>query len=273
MNCIKKFKNFYVLDENPNNSFISGNKIRKMRGILENAGRIDGLLTFGSPFSSHLLACAWCAKKDQIPFIGIVLTDEEISISSYPNLKMAQNFDAQLIISKKCDAYETIELYRKKYCNYLWVPGGAHTLEAAIAYEIFFDSLFMNKKITPMIKNIIVPYGTGTTAYGIWRSVRKQNNNICVHGVSISRTKQKCLDAIKEFEESDCFNRLIIDDQFAGKYGNLETKTKNYRWKFFSETGILPDPIYNAKAIHFLYESGLNNVLIVNTGGMLNNLL
>lgn len=272
---IKKFENYSVLDESLNNSFFSGNKFRKIKGILASAkyNSIKGILSFGSPYSSNLLACAWYAKKLRIPFQGIVLKDNIINTTKFPNLKMVENLGGKLIYSKLENAYATIEDYKIQLNDYLWVPGGAHNLEAAKEYEAYFDRLFLCEYLNDEIDNIIVPYGTGTTAYGIWKSIINNQKKITVYGVSVSRKQDKCFSSIKELEEVDKFPGLIIDDRFSGSYDKIDDKTNNYRWRFFSETGILPDPIYNAKAVNFYYESDLSNTLIVNTGGMLNNLL
>lgn len=267
-------KETYILDENLNNSFISGNKIRKIQGIIETQeNNILGLLSFGSPYSSHILACAWWARKITIPFKGIVITDEPIETKDFPHLKMAENLNADLVFTTSKDADKTIDYWQKYLSNYLWIPGGAHTLEAANTYERLFDKLFRKDNALQGIETIILPYGTGTTAYGIWKSVRKNNLDIKVIGVSVSRCKDKCYGAISSLEGIKDFPGLTIIDKFSGRYGEIDKKTIQYRWQFFGETGILPDPIYNARSVQYFYESKLEKTLVINTGGMLNNLL
>jgi len=130
-----------------------------------------------------------------------------------------------------------------------------------------------NETIWSNIDNILLPFGTGTTTYGIWKAIKKYKKQIQVIGVSVSRSKVNCLAAIVELEGLKDFPNLLIVDQFSGKYGQNDKDTEHYSWKFFSETGILPDPIYNIRAVQYFYEQSLKNTLIVNTGGMLNNLL
>ena len=266
-------KNNYCLDENLNNSFISGNKLRKLQGILREVKNVKGILSFGSPFSSHLLACAYYGRKMGIPVTGIVITDQDANVLKYPHLNMAEKFGARLIFTPNDCAYEVIEKYKNELSDYLWIPGGGHTLEAAKAYEFFFEELFKNETIWNQTDKIILPYGTGTTTYGIWKATRKHKKEIQVIGISVSRSKEKCIAAIEELEGLQEFPNLLIVDQFAGKYGHIDKETERYRWKFFEETGLLPDPVYNARAVHYLYGLNLNNALLVNTGGMLNNLL
>lgn len=268
-----KINTLLILDENLNNSFIAGNKIRKIKAIVKAQNNINGILSFGSPYSSHILACAWWAKKLNISFKGIIIADESIQPEKFPHLKMAEKLGTSLVFTSNKDAYATIDFWKQKLTNYLWIPGGAHTLEAANAYEDLFDKLFTEDRAMKQIESIILPYGTGTTAYGIWKSVQKNNQRIKVIGVSVSREKERCLQAISTLEGFNDFRGLTIDERFSGQYGKMDNRTEKLRWQFFRETGILPDPVYNAKSIRYFYEEKLKNVLIVNTGGMLNNLI
>lgn len=273
MNLIKKINDNYILDENLNNSFIAGNKIRKVKAILDVHDKINGILTYGSAYSSHLLACAWWSRKLQIPFKGIVVTDKSISIDNFPNLKMSKILGADLYITNNNDAYKTIDFWQHKLFDYLWIPGGAHTLEASKSYEELFDKLFKHDSSLKQIESIILPFGTGTTAYGIWKSAQKYNPDLKIIGVSVSRSKEQCYNAISSIEGVTEFNNLRIIDVFSGKYGVIDDKSTSCRWRFFEEMGILPDPIYNSRSVQYYYENKLQNVLIINTGGMLNNLL
>lgn len=244
-----------------------------MQGIIDGAENLRGILSFGSPYSSHLLACAYFGNKMDVPVTGIVITDLNVDVLRLPHLNMAAKFGAELIFAKTTNAFEVIEEHKEKLSNHYWIPGGGHTTEAAKAYELYFDDLFQKETIWDKIDCIILPYGTGTTAYGIWKATRKHKKGIQVVGVSVSRSKVNCLAAIEELEGLQEFPNLLIVDQFSGKYGQIDKKTQEYRWQFFNDTGLLPDPIYNSRAVHYLYEQELARTLIVNTGGMLNNLL
>lgn len=274
MNCkIVRYNKNIILDENLNNSFIAGNKVRKVKAIINSNESVSGILSFGSPFSSHILACAWWARKMNIPFKAIILVEDKINSEYYPNLKMAKKFGADLVFTLNKDAYSTIEYLREKLSHYLWIPGGAHTVEASNAYESLFDILFEQEESMDEIKSIILPYGTGTTAYGIWKSARKNNPKIEVIGISVSREKEKCFESLYDLDQITKFPGLTVIDQFSGKYGKIDAKSEKYRWKFFDNTGILLDPIYNTRSAQYFYENNLENSLLVNTGGMLNNLL
>lgn len=263
-----------LLDENLNNSFISGNKIRKLKGILSGKNKLEGLLTFGSVYSSHCLATSYFGKMLGIPVKLIILTDEEVDINYYPHLKASQNLGADLIYCTNKSAFEFIEKIQKEYQSFYWIPGGGHTIEAAQEYEVLFESLFrQSTELRNSVKSVILPFGTGTTTLGIYKGLLKADCDIEVIGVSVSRDKATCKNALIELDGSLDYGNLKILDDYTGKY-ELRTKaTEKARNKFFNETGILLDPIYNAKTIECFYRYKLKNTLIVNTGGMLNNLL
>lgn len=270
---LKSFDDFLLLDENLNNSFISGNKIRKLKGILMGEKHL-GLLTFGSVYSSHCLATAYFGKLLNIPVKLIILSDDQIDKNQYPNLKMAKLLDAELLFCETKNAFKYIEKIKQEYNEFYWIPGGGHTLSAAKEYQILFEELFTkNDTLKKRVKSIILPFGTGTTAFGIYKGLINAQCDIKVIAVSVSRDKETCINAIKELEDKLDLTNLNIIDDYAGKYHLINKATTNGRNKFLKESGVLVDPIYNAKALECFYRYKLKDTLIVNTGGMLNNFL
>lgn len=264
----------YILDENLNNSFISGNKIRKLKGILSIEKQLTGLLTFGSPYSSHCLATAYFGMVLGIPVKLIVLTDNSVDTEDFPHLKMAKKMKADIEYCRIEDASSYIEKTKQKYPSFLWIPGGGHVLIAANQYEFLFDDL---AKIYPEIFNkinsIILPLGTGTTALGVYKSIRKTGLDIKVIGVTVSRPAEKCKDILSDMDSNIDFTQFEIIDDYSGLYDLRTEATEIARLTFLRKTGVLVDPIYNAKSIECLYRYNLKNTLIINTGGMLNNFI
>lgn len=264
----------YLLDEGQNHGYISGNKLRKFSGILKEQGEVSGFITLGSVFSSHCMTTAFYGAYLQKPVVLIIIGEEEINADQYPHLKASIDFGATVLYVKGADATAFIDQQQERYKDYLWVPGGGHTLGAAQAYCSFFQTLFDQYKALREIKKILLPYGTGTTAFGICQAIHSLNLSIEVIGVSVSRDKQRCLEAAQEFTQStEELASLVIIDHFAGRYHERSEATESARQRFFVETSLLPDPIYNAKSIEYFYRNEMSNTLIVNTGGMLNNLL
>lgn len=272
---VKLDNNCFLLDENRNNSFISGNKVRKLKGILNNVEKPKGLLTFGSVYSSHCLASSYYGKLLDIPVVLIILSDDKVTIKDYPHLTISESFGATILFCSKNSAYGFIEEKKQELENYYWVPGGGHSIHAANEYEELFVTLIEeNQELGDKINNIILPYGTGTTSLGISNGIRRAGcHQIRVIGISVSRNENSCREAIIELGSNADYSNLDIIDDYSGKYEARTDSTEKARLKFMKQTGILVDPIYNAKSIEFFYRRKMENTLIVNTGGMLNNLL
>ncbi len=266
--CVNE--NLTIFDESVNNNFISGNKIRKLHGILKNTTINVGIISHGSVYSSHLLACAWWANYLDKESIGIVITDRKVDVQKYPHIKLAADFGMKLYFVKPEEANHRISEIKRQNNELAWIPGGGHTIEAANEYRILFKNLFESFK-NKKIEKIVLPFGTGTTALGIWEAVKEYN--VKVIGISVARSRKNCLNAIRDLSENTQFDGLFIDDKYHEFYGKRLKIFEDSRCRFFKQTGVMVDPIYNAVAVCRLVESGLKKVLYVNTGGTLNNLL
>ncbi|HQH50021.1 MAG TPA: pyridoxal-phosphate dependent enzyme [Candidatus Cloacimonadota bacterium] len=263
----------FLLDESIIHGLVGGNKYRKVKAIIGQAKNLKGITSFGSPFSSHIVACSYWAKYYGIPFDGIVITDRTIDFNEFPNLRLALRLGAHLTITSHSDAYQSIQALKDKQSDYKWIPGGAHTVEAAKAYEELFLQISRETDVLLKVTAIILPFGTGTTAYGIWNAIRKLDLNTEVIGISVSRDIRRCYSALSELEGITEFPGLNIIDSFAGTYGQRNPDTEEARQRFFSDTGVLPDPIYNSLSACYYYKQKHKKALIINTGGTLNNLI
>lgn len=265
--------NHYVFDEAAGNALVGGNKLRKARAIFEVKKPHYGVLTIGSKFSSHLVACAYWARYFGLPMIGIIVGDDIVSIGEYANLKFAANLGADLQQVAQKDAFDHIEDLKARYFSWLWIPGGGHTRHGADAYQALFQHLFEYDSLAEDIETVLVPLGTGTTALGVADGLALAGSKARVLGVSVSRNAQQCRDSILEFGARPGVSRIDVDARFSGNYENRTTATEAARWRFFEDTGFLVDPIYNAKALAVYYEEKMQSTLVFHTGGVLNNLL
>lgn len=264
----------FLLDEGQNHGYVSGNKLRKFNGIIREQPEVSGFITLGSVFSSHCMTTAFYGAYLSKPVVLIIITENEVDESDFPHLKASTDFGAKVLFVKGENATDFIDKQKERYRDYLWVPGGGHTPGAAAEYCSFFKSLFRGNTSLRSVERIILPYGTGTTAFGICKAITALQLPIKVTGVSVARDKERCLQAATEFAGSEAeLDPLEIVDDYAGRYHERTTETEAARQQFFKETSVLPDPVYNAKSIEYFYRKEMSNTLIVNTGGMLNNLL
>ena len=83
----------FIRREDLIHSFVSGNKLRKLKYNLLQAKKenYNTLLTFGGAFSNHIAATAYAGKENGYKTIGVIRGEELISkIDKNPTLKFAQ---------------------------------------------------------------------------------------------------------------------------------------------------------------------------------------
>lgn len=263
---------FRMIDESHNFPVCGGNKIRKIKYILSDP-KIDGILTYGSKYSSHCLASAYWGALNNVPVRLLILEADDVTFSAYPNLSMSITLGADLVRVPPSEAYDRIKEEKKSFSSYFWIPGGGHTEEGLKAYRDWFGQLLDEDNSLMDRDWVALPYGTGTTALGILRAIRDRGLSMEVIGVSVSRSKDRCLEAAREFVSDEELDLLTIDDRFEGKYGERTSRQETLRHTFLEETGILPDPIYNVRVVEYLEEEERQNGVVINTGGQWNNLL
>ncbi len=264
----KIHQSLWVLDETRICNTVGGNKLRKLRYIL-NGPKPKGIITMGSVYSSHCMAAAYWGVKNGVPVHLIIICDEhrENMETEYPYLRFSEKMGAKLNFVSNEDAYDFIENYKTRYADFLWIPGGGHTIEGLRAYKDLFIKIMGENKQLHAIEWILLPYGTGTTALGITAALHELGSDVKVIGISVSRKKERCLKAAEEFLDKGAIKNLLIDDRFAGTYGQRGVTQNEYFTRFLKETGVLVDPIYNIRSVQYYYDENLSNGLIINTGG------
>ncbi len=234
-------------------------------------------MTHGSKYSSHCLATAYWGATQNIPVRLLILEKDSADISKYPHLKLAKYLGAELLFIDPSRAQERIDEERRQFHTYYWVPGGGHTRAGMNAYKDWFCKILNESPDLKSREWIALPYGTGTTALGILYAIFEIGLEMKVIGVSVSRTKKKCLEAAAEIVGQglikEITKNLIIDDRFSGRYGQIEEHHNELRFMFLKSFGILVDPIYNIRVVEYLESTRLENGIMINTGGQLNNLI
>lgn len=264
-----KYNNNFILDESLGCNIFAGNKFRKIRSIMQHRSP-RGIISFGSPYSNHCLACSYYGIKNNIPVVILIIRNIQDN-RMYPNINLSRRLGAEIFFIDKEKAYDQIHKYKIKYSNYFWIPGGGHLEESTTEYLEVLRSLHDRNNLFCNISKIILPFGTGTTAYGFAKFCHELNFNVMVIGISVSRSKELCMNSVLDFTDGkDVLKKIFIDDRFAGKYGNIIPGDSILINNFFRETGILVDPIYNVRLLRYIEDENIDNSLIVNTGGITN---
>lgn len=266
----------FILRDDLIHPFISGNKWRKLKYIVEHvlSNRLDGIVTYGGAYSNHLVATAAAAKIYNIP-VKLMVRGEELTPNANAYLAFCASQGAELEFISRSD-YNTLK-YKSGEFNlegkkYFHIPeGGANRLGLLGCMEIV--------QPTQHFDIIALAQGTTTTSLGILLNSWSESE-IWVFPVL------KGFDSLAEMEKLadnsqvlKAFNNQkhrirVFSNYHASGYGktNLELLSKITDL----ETGMnfKLDPIYTGKAMIGLREemkklTQFKRILFVHTGGVL----
>lgn len=267
-----QFENLTLIDESANWALCGGNKIRKLSYILK-GGRHKGLLSFGSPYSSHCIAVAYWGATHSIPVKLIVIADGDLNIKNYPSMSLSHSLGAELIQASPENARDEISKIKSEFSSYTWISGGGHEQAGVTAYRDWFSKLLEHDESLDDADTIVLPFGTGTTTLGIAQAIHELNIEKRIIGVSVSRDKSTCIKHCSGFVDRKVMELVTIDDRYSGKYAEVDFIHSEIQQAWFKTKGILVDPIYNIRVLQFLWEESIDSAIVVNTGGQWNNAL
>lgn len=250
---------------------ISGNKWFKLRYYLEEAGRSGKktLLSFGGPYSNHILATAAAAKESGFLSIGII-RGEAPSVYS-PTLKDAAAYGMELIFVPR-DAYrqKEIPLTDDKLKEVFIIPeGGYGELGVKGAKEILAQTEYKN------YTHIVAAVGTGTMIAGVLNSALPHQS---ILGISVLKNNLTVDAQIKTFLSSPDYPLHIHHDYHFGGYAKYTSGLIQFMNEWFIQTGIPSDFVYTGKLFYAVNELVLSNyfpaesrLLVIHSGGLQGN--
>ena len=260
---------------------ISGNKWRKLKYNLLKAEELHktGVLTFGGPFSNHLIATAKACSKQKLQSIGIVRGDE-LNPSSNATLKACAEYGMQLVFvsrsdyQRKDDPYYLKEL-ANQYAEHYIVPEGGRNYYGVIGCQHILTETEND------YDHVYLAGGTGTTAAGVVLSVPEKTQ---VHVVSalkgdfLLKDIKHLLELVlndAQFVEDYTKQLHVVNDGHFGGYAKAPQDLLDFLNDMYGKTGLKLDPIYTGKAFYKMvndYKNGLINkgdkVLFIHTGGL-----
>lgn len=249
--------------------FISGNKWRKLKYILQKASQQQKrhLVTFGGAYSNHLLATACASAKFGFASTGFV-RGEAVENDV---LSICRIFGMNLIFTSRSSYRDKQNLFKSHYgdnADAYFIDEGGASEEAVKGCEELIAEL------KEPFNHIFCASGTGTTAAGLLQGIK--NNQFCahLHAVPVMKNGQFILDEIKKYAGNEQGLTVHTDYHFGG-YAKTTPKLINFIRHFDSSTGILLDPVYTGKmvfAVLDLIEKNTfttgNKILMIHTGGL-----
>lgn len=260
--------------------FISGNKWRKLKYIIEDAKKTGkkALVTFGGAWSNHLLATACAGAVFNFKTFGIVRGEEEIQ---NPILSLCKLYGMEIFqVSRSTyrDKNQAREDFFNSYKNktdallqddfYTIPEGGAHPLALKGCSEIIDE-------LPHKYDHIFCACGTATTLSGLIIGV--QNNHLETHTQLHGIPVLSGVDYLKEEIENRVPNAQYNwhPQYHFGGYAKTTEELMNFIQSFSSRTGILIEPIYTGKMMYGVldliknaYFKPESKILLLHTGGL-----
>lgn len=253
---------------------VSGNKWFKLKGFLQAAiaQRKKTVVTFGGPWSNHLLATAAACAAAGLSSIGLVRGEKPPQLSA--TLSDAQGYGMQLHFLSR-DAYREKEVplsLLENYRNNEWclIPEGGYGREGAMgAAEILKDIPLTD------YSHIVCAVGTGTTLAGLSLAAGISQ---AVTGIAVLKNARTIDEEVKAVLPADKNNFRIVHDFHFGGYAKKTTELVQFMNRWYLETRIPSDFVYTGKmffAADSLLAAGYfpkgASVLLVHTGGLQGN--
>ncbi|MBD3724110.1 MAG: 1-aminocyclopropane-1-carboxylate deaminase/D-cysteine desulfhydrase [Flavobacteriaceae bacterium] len=261
----------YIKRDDLNHPFISGNKLRKLKYNLMEAKNkgFSKIVTFGGAFSNHILATAAAGKEFGFETIGVIRGEElAFEIENNPTLYEAKKlgmvfyFVTREVYRNKASV-DFLKHLEDKFGSFYLVPeGGTNELAIKGCEEILKEDDFS-------FDFICCAVGTGGTISGIINA-SQQNQKI----LGFPALKANFLyNHIRKFVHKNNWD-LVLDYHFGG-YGKIKPELITFLNKFYLETKVPLDPLYNGKMMFGIIDLISRDffppnakILAIHTGGL-----
>lgn len=267
---INPFSNLFVKRDDLIDPYISGNKWRKLKYILENAiqQNKNHLVTFGGAYSNHLVATAAAAAKFGFHSTAFV-RGEEVKNEM---LLLCSLYGMKLIFTDREGYKDKSLLFEKKFGqdkNAYFIDEGGASTEAVKGCAEIVDELREN------YDHIFVAAGTGTTAAGLLKAIQNKSLNTQLHVIPVLKGGEFIRDEISKYTEIS-ENLNLHNAYHFGGYAKTQPVLIAFIKSFTAQTGILIDPVYTAKMFYSIFDlqkkgeiKATDKILAIHTGGLL----
>jgi len=260
---------FYVKRDDLIHPFVSGNKWRKLKHYLQLAKErnLHHLITFGGPWSNHLLATACAGAIHSLKTTGVVRGEPV----NNPVLTMCQLYGMRLRFISRGE-YREKEAYFENNFNpdeALFINEGGSGEEGLVGCKEIINEL------NQPYDHIICAAGTGTTAAGILSQLIATKQDTQLHVIPVLKGKGYMEGEIRRLLKVDSKQLKIHEEYHFGGYAKSTKELLDFIASFCRQTGILIEPVYTGKAFYAAVDlmnkgafSPKSKVLLLHTGGL-----
>jgi 1-aminocyclopropane-1-carboxylate deaminase len=247
--------------------FISGNKWRKLKYVLQNAKKNNKthLVSFGGAYSNHLVALASAGVQFGFKTTAFVRGEE---VHNHM-LGLCKCWGMELIfVSREAyrNKHELFDAYAGTNEHILMIDEGGRGKLAAKGCEEILDDVVG-------YTHVCCAVGTGTTLAGL--AIAAHQKSMIAEGFCVLKGAEEIESDIKMLTGHNV--PVVLHHQFhLGGYAKTDEAMMPFIQSFARETGILLDQVYTAKMVRGVdnlikqghYPRG-SNVLLIHTGGLL----
>jgi len=257
---------------------VSGNKLFKLHYFLQTAIQqsYEGIVTFGGPYSNHLVATAFACKTSGLKCTGII-RGEQPAFLSHTITKCCNDYGmvVKFIPRNQYDEREQpffIKDLKLEYPNCLIVPdGGYHPMGAAGA-ALIMD--LINEDAT----HVCCAVGTATTLAGLMLGKKDNQQIIAIPVLKNMHDLQNRIEYLTNCKYSGQHLQTMPDYHFGG-YAKKNKELIDSMNQLYEKYRLPTDFVYTGKLMYGIIDSIKNGsfpkgskIVCVHTGGLQGNL-
>ena len=253
---------------------VSGNKIYKLKFYITSAlnEKKQQLITFGGPYSNHLVATAFAAQQNGLKALGYVRGEEPKNLSD--TLHECINYGMELKFVSRLD-YDELQqnAIKRENSDAVVIPyGGYGHLGAKGAKEILAFETAQN------YDTIMASCGSGTMGAGLLAALNPKQKLFLFSAVKNNFSIETEIKSILLKEEYQNKSFEINHHYHFGGFAKKDELLFDFMNVFFRETNIPTDFVYTGKlvyAMNDMIEKQLiregSNILLIHSGGLQGN--
>lgn len=267
-----------------------GNKERKLEFIMADAlkKRCATIVTVGTIQSNHCRSVAAISNKFGMKTELILIKNNSGNPKNESGYSIKELLGAQMHLVKANEVQDKIKDVLKRLKERgkrpYFIEGGGHNVFGVMGYIQAVGELKQQLRSLGILPAyLVLPTGTGSTQAGLIFGKKLFNLDIQIIGISVSRSKKRCISEISNIiRKAEKYLKInlgnfnndirVFDDYIGRKYG-IPTKKGMGALRLLAEIeGLIVDPIYNAKALAGMFDlisksMIKGNIIFLNTGG------